>query len=126
MPADAAAPAGPDAGPPDTGAPLPAFDSTGYSSTTFSDGTASGGKVTGLVNDQRYRFVLVAVDAAGNASQGSNAVDGTPLAVQDFYKRYRCAGGAETGGFGCSTAGAVLLPAGTLGLLALVRRRRKA
>jgi hypothetical protein len=123
---DVGVPPGPDAGPPDTGAAIPPFDPTGYQAFQFNDGTAGSGKVSGLVNNQRYTFVLVAVDLAGNVSPGSNSLDGTPLAVLDFYKQYRCAGGDEKGGFGCSTAGAVLVPAGALGIVALLRRRRKA
>lgn len=115
--------AGLDAGP--TWDASPSFDGTGWESATISDGTAGTGRVSGLVNDQQYVFVLVAVDLAGNESTGSESVTGTPLTVHDFYRRYQCAGGQEKGGFGCSTAGmAVLLPAAALGVLALLRRRR--
>jgi MYXO-CTERM domain-containing protein len=115
MPLDAAAPF--DATP---------FDSTGFQSMTVTDGTISSATVTGLVNDQQYAFVVVAVDIAGNDSSGSAPVNGTPMVVQDFYRRYRCEGGTDTGGFGCSTAGAVLVPIAALAALALVRRRRVA
>ncbi|MBI5545399.1 MAG: hypothetical protein HY901_16055 [Deltaproteobacteria bacterium] len=121
-PSDAAA-AGLDGGSWDAS---PSFDGTNYAKETIADGTAVKGDVRGLRNNQRYRFVLVAVDAAGNVSAGSAPVWATPLVVHDFYRRYRCAGGTEEGGFGCSTAGAVMVPAAGVALLALLLRRRRA
>ncbi|HEY3449616.1 MAG TPA: MYXO-CTERM sorting domain-containing protein [Myxococcales bacterium] len=129
IPADAAAP-GLDAGP--TWDASPSFnpndtDGGAWDSVTIDDGNngVTSGRVTGLTNDQKYEFVLVAVDLATNVSAGSDAVDAIPLVVHDFYRRYQCAGGNEKGGFGCSSAGmAVLLPAAGLAVLALIRRRR--
>lgn len=122
--------------PPDAAAPFDAaevFNPKGVAdggtagSVTIPDGdnAVATGRVGGLVNDQNYTFLLVAVDLAGNESGPSKRVDAMPLVVHDFYRRYQCAGGNEKGGFGCSTAGvAVLLPAAGLALFALVRRRR--
>jgi MYXO-CTERM domain-containing protein len=135
IPDDAATPT------PDAGPVTPSFDfaawcaaggfsvddsaNCGYRKVT--DGTATTGEVLGLVNGQQYAFSLVGEDLAGNVSGGSDPVDGTPEVVLDFYRRYRCAGGAEKGGFGCSTstAGALLIPVVGAGILALVRRRRR-
>jgi len=88
--------------------------------------TTSSYALRNLHNDQQYEIVLVAVDAAGNVSAGSAPAFGRPRAVNAFFQRYRCAGGVEQGGFGCSTAGAVLLPVAALLAIALVVRRRMA
>ena len=107
---------------------LPSDDATKCGSATVSNGSAVSGEVRGLVNEQQYDFTVVARDLAGNTSTAGNFLTGTPHVVQDFYRRYRCAGGTEPGGFGCSTTtvGAVLLPIAGLGLLAILRRRRRA
>jgi hypothetical protein len=70
--------------------------------------------------------MLVATDEAGNVSPGGKSVTGTPLRVDDFFRRYRGAGGEEMGGFGCSSAGMVAVPAVAISILALLRRRRGA
>ncbi|MBI5548654.1 MAG: hypothetical protein HY901_32635 [Deltaproteobacteria bacterium] len=132
--ADAGA-AGPDASTPDAGPLPPPFDSSTWcsgldpsvcGSKTVNDGTVTKNVLRDLINDQRYQFVLVAVDEAGNQSAGSDALDATPLVVQDFYRRYRCSGGTEKGGFGCSaSSAALLLPGSALLVVALLRRRRR-
>lgn len=126
IPDDAGAP-GADAASSDAS---PSFTNDGgvYASVTITDdgtGSISSGRVNGLVNNQQYEFVLVAVDLAGNVSAGSAPVTETPLTVHDFYRRFQCAGGNEKGGFGCSTAGmAILVPVAGLAAAALLRRRR--
>lgn len=114
--------AGPIAGEP---TPLPFDESLWPEDERVSNGEATSEEIRGLVNNQRYQLTVVAVDLAGNRGPPSDTFAGTPQVVQDFYRRYRCAGGTEEGGFGCSTAGAVLLPAAGLAALALMRRRRK-
>jgi Synergist-CTERM protein sorting domain-containing protein len=68
-----------------------------------------------------YDVVVIAISEGGNESAASPQVTGIPVQVDDFWRLYRNAGGAEEGG--CSTAGA-----STLALLAFVpfalRRRR--
>jgi hypothetical protein len=97
-------------------------------SVKITSGTARAGSLKGLVNDQEYELFMVAVDSAGNESAESVRVRATPRAVQDFYRRYRCAGGTETGGFGCATAGpsGALLGTALLGLGVALRRRTRA
>jgi hypothetical protein len=116
----------PDAGePPDAGgepeAPTP-LDPATLTTVTIEDGTATRATLSRLVNGQRYQVVLVARDEADNLSPQSNVVTATPQDVQDFYERYRCDGGSETGGFGCSSAGMALAPLAGLAALALLRR----
>ena len=90
----------------------------------FADGSARKGAITKLVNNQKYGVKLFAMDAAGNLSPPSAALTATPQQVYDFYERYRCQGGAEEGGFGCSAgAGMTLLPLAGLAVLGLLRRR---
>jgi len=126
-PDDAGTPV-PDTGAPDTGPAIVPFDSTGYTKGfSTEDGTATEGEVRNLMNNQEYKLVLVATDIAGNVSPdpGTDTL-GTPFVVQDFYRRYRCAGGSEAGGFGCSTAGMIAIPGAAFAMLALLRRRRGA
>ena len=56
-----------------------------------------------LQNDVTYRIAVRAVDTYGNISGLSDAGTGTPVAVDDFYERYRRAGGAASGGGGCTS-----------------------
>jgi MYXO-CTERM domain-containing protein len=101
------------------------FDSTGFESTDLSGSDARSGAVRDLVNEQQYELFMVVVDSAGNVSGRSNSITASPLTVQDFYKRYRCRGGQEMGGFSCSTAGPALAPLIGLGIIAALRWRRR-
>lgn len=78
-------------------------------------------RLGGLQIGQEYSVVVVSISEGGNESSPSDPVLGTPVEVDDFWRLYRNAGGAEEGG--CSTTGA-----GSLALLAFVpfalRRRR--
>ncbi|MGI5863252.1 MAG: hypothetical protein ACOX6T_14500 [Myxococcales bacterium] len=90
----------------------------------FSEGSARKGAITKLVNAQPYRVKLFAMDSAGNLSQPSAPLTATPQQVYDFYERYRCQGGTEEGGFGCSAgAGVTLVPLAGLIVVGLLRRR---
>jgi hypothetical protein len=86
--------------------------------------STSGDVVSGLKNGATYLFFVKAVDQYGNESGQSEAMEVTPQLVQDFARRYRCLGGQEMGGFGCTSAGAAaLVPAfGALAFAALRRR----
>jgi hypothetical protein len=82
--------------------------------------TSSSVRVTGLTNNQSYGVVVYAYSAAGNESQPSAPVLGTPLPVNDFWKDYQTRGGKETGGCAAGGAGALAL----LSLAAVAGRRR--
>ncbi len=113
---------GADASVADAGTPV--FNAADFPFTkTFK--SKSGDVVDGLSNGATYQFYIEAVDDSGNTSGQSNGLTATPELVHDFYRRYRCEGGQEQGGFGCATAGAALVPAfGALAAALLLRRRR--
>lgn len=79
-------------------------------------------RLEGLENWTTYDVWVVAYSEAGNQSDASESVAGTPQPVYDFFEVYEAAGGAERGG--CSHG-----PAGFLGFalafltLALLRPR---
>ncbi len=102
------------------------FDLSQFKSTSIASSTSgtSGTIVTGLSNGATYLFLLEAVDQYGNTSDQSNAIEVTPQGVLDFYSSYRCEGGQDQGGFGCTSAGAAaLIPACGALAFALLRRR---
>lgn len=80
-------------------------------------------RARGLVNGVTYTVVVYAFSAAGNRSEASAAVTGTPQSVSDFFDRYQQSGGAEEGGCASGSAGALAL-LGTAALLALARRKQ--
>lgn len=87
-------------------------------------GSKRAHKLTGLRNHTTYQVAVRAIDDKGNQSEFSGAGIGTPLPVDDFWDRYKKAGGAQEG---CSTSsGTSGLLASTLVifLLAAARRRR--
>jgi hypothetical protein len=92
-------------------------------SRTSSNITAHSGRISGLVNGVTYDVTIVAFSQAGNASDPSAAEKGTPLAVQDFWTRYKDAGGRDAGGCSSGPGGAAAL---LLALAALARLRRTA
>lgn len=65
-------------------------------------GGVSGSSYTikGLNNNVRYKIRAKGIDLAGNTSPyWSDPIYGTPLVVDDFWERYKKAGGNEKGGF---------------------------
>jgi hypothetical protein len=60
--------------------------------------TATGATIGNLQNYQKYHFVILSIDQFGNATPAAD-VSATPLPVEDFYRRYRGAGGAPGGCF---------------------------
>lgn len=89
--------------------------------------TSTQGNATGLQNDVRYAVAIAAYDALGNRGPLSELACGTPVVVEDFYERYRAAGGKGGGGFCSVRAGgdpAAAYVAGA-GLAAWLLRRRK-
>jgi hypothetical protein len=81
---------------------------------------ATRGWVDQLVNGATYDVTVVGLSAAGNPSVPSNALSGSPIPADDFWDRYRAAGGQEEGGCAAGAAG----PLALLGLAAAFARRR--
>lgn len=113
---------GGDAGAGDGGAADAGYDESQFTKVDFK--STSGGIVSGLKNGATYLFFVKAIDQYDNESGQSNAEVAMPQLVQDFYQRYRCQGGQETGGFGCTAAGAAAL-APAFGALAFAALRRR-
>ncbi|AKU91356.1 hypothetical protein [Vulgatibacter incomptus] len=74
-------------------------------------GNARSFKLTGLKNGVTVDVAVRGVDNDGNESAFSNVMEGTPVDVDDFWKRYKAAGGMQDG---CSAS------AGSAGLLAFL------
>lgn len=88
--------------------------------------SAGRGKVEGLTNGTLYEVRVVGEDAAGNLTDPSDIVQGTPVKSDGFYATYRREGGADLGGCGDISGGGMdwrLLLIG-LGFLPLLWRRR--
>jgi hypothetical protein len=88
--------------------------------------SAGRGKVEGLTNGTLYEVRVVGEDAAGNLSDPSGIVQGTPVKSDGFYATYRREGGADLGGCGDIAGGRMdwrLLLIG-LGFLPLLWRKR--
>ncbi|MFM2152788.1 MAG: hypothetical protein RL199_1223 [Pseudomonadota bacterium] len=92
-------------------------------------GSATGSaSITGLTNGTAYTVTVTSFDAAGtarernNESAASEPVTATPQAVQDFFARYKAAGGGESGG--CASTRGSLWAVAALALLVTRRRRR--
>jgi hypothetical protein len=94
---------------------------------TGNGSTQSEGQAKGLQNDQSYAVGVAAFDQVGNVGVLSNLACATPQLVDDFFDRYRAAGGKAGGGF-CTiqryaSPWAALLLAGATVAYALRRRR---
>ncbi len=85
--------------------------------------TANDARFDGLVNSVTYAVTATAFSKARNPSPASDAMDGTPQYVNDFWDSYNAAGGRDNGGCAGGPAGplALGLVAAALGLA----RRRK-
>ena len=66
-------------------------------SSQLSPSTTSA-RIGGLTNGQGYHFVVLSVDAFGNATP-SDRIDGTAQPTEDLWRRYRDAGGGAGGCF---------------------------
>ena len=60
--------------------------------------SSSSTRISGLVNGQNYHFLVLSVDAYGNATP-SSLIDGSPQPTEDLWRRYRDAGGGAGGCF---------------------------
>jgi hypothetical protein len=67
--------------------------------TTVSFSQLSYGVTEGLSNGTPVAVAVRGIDRFGNKGPLSDAVFGTPVAVDDFFKLYKKAGGEEEGGF---------------------------
>ncbi len=88
--------------------------------TTSVTGSLSA-RVGGLANGTLYDVVVYARTAGGNRSDASQAVQGTPVQVTDFWRGYKDAGGRDKGGCGAGAGGLLALAA----LLPFLRRSRR-
>lgn len=100
------------------------FASTGGVVASSKETTGSSLRLGGLENGTTYDVWVVAYSEAGNPSDASALVAGTPQPVYDFYELYRAAGGTETGGCGHGPAGVVGFLLAALPLLARRRSSR--
>jgi Fibronectin type III domain len=90
-----------------------------------SETTDTSRRISRLVNGTTYDVGVVALSIGGNPSALSAVVAGTPVEVDDFWRRYQGSPGAHEQG-GCSTGGSgTLALSSLLGLLPLVLRRRR-
>lgn len=94
-------------------------------------GTATSATITGLTNDVQYTVAVAASDGFGNIGPLSAPSCAAPTLIDDFWKKYRTAGGEAGGGF-CALEGAgmpvgssVFALGGLVAMLSLVRRRMK-
>lgn len=116
-----------EAGATDPTCPAPTTDTV---CADISGNIASGATVPDLVNGQRYSFAVAGTDAFGNVGPVSEPACATPTPVDDFFRRYRNAGG---GAGGCSLDAmadaapgtSALLASSTMMVFAWLRRRRK-
>jgi hypothetical protein len=85
--------------------------------------TSGSAKVDGLVNGTLYEVTIYGVDQAGNVSDASNVLTGTPRLTHGFWAAYQSAGGGDHG-CGSSSATGLGAPLVWLALLSLSRRKR--
>ena len=81
---------------------------------------------TSLRNGTVYDSYVRSVDGYQNTSLLSSRTPIEPVLIEDFYARYRTAGGSAGGGGGCAAGGQAGGLAFAILVLALARRRRKA
>jgi len=79
-------------------------------------------RVGGLTIGTRYKVVVYAFSAEGNASPASAAAFGTPIDAFDYWEKYQAMNGTEPGGCGGGPAGAASILA-VVALVGALRRR---
>jgi len=62
-------------------------------------GTGTTGTISGLENGVQYSVAVAAYDSVGNVGKLSNVACAVPSEVDDFFTKYREAGGKAGGGF---------------------------
>ncbi len=103
-----------------TGDPAPTAP---YYSTALAPNSGETSRIVysqSIENNTSYDVYGFAYSTAGNPSEPSKLLTGTPKPVDDFWRTYRNDGGVEEGGCASGPAGALAL---LLPLLALRRRR---
>jgi hypothetical protein len=102
-----------------------AFASDG--TTTVSSGATSDTslRLDGLANGTTYQVWVVAYSEAGNPSDASEVIQGTPAPVDDFFEHYQKAGGSEAVGCGAGGLGGLGALAPLLALLPRLRAARR-
>lgn len=83
--------------------------------------TGTSLRLDGLTNGVAYDVQVLAYTEAGNPSDPSAAVSGTPQLVSDFWEQYQGRGGTDAGGCGTGGTGALAM----LGAAALAALRRR-
>jgi hypothetical protein len=78
-----------------------------------------------LQNGVSYDFAVRGTDVYGNTSPISAPIAATPVQIDDFYNRYRNAGGRAAGGGGCTAGGEAGLLGGLVLLAFAAARRRR-
>lgn len=106
-----------------TSASYRVFAAAGGVTVSSVETTGTSLRLGGLENGTTYDVSVVAYSEAGNPSDASGPVPGTPQPVYDFYELYRASGGAEAGGCGQGPGGWTGL---ALAVLPLLLRRRSA
>ncbi|MFO0585327.1 MAG: fibronectin type III domain-containing protein [Anaeromyxobacter sp.] len=96
---------------------------TGTAATRTKTSTVTSATVDGLENDTEYAVTVYARSVSGTKSDPSDAVNGIPRHVKDFWELYQDQGGPETGG--CGGPAGPLAMLGLAGLAALARARRR-
>ncbi|MBV9948125.1 MAG: hypothetical protein JOZ69_14820, partial [Myxococcales bacterium] len=76
----------------------------GPTGVTVSDKATGSYTITGLQNEFFYNVAVAAVDGSGNVGPQSTALCHSPAPVDDFWKKYREAGGPAGGGL-CTLQG---------------------
>jgi hypothetical protein len=90
--------------------------------TDFISGSPTSGRIDGLTNGVAYNVTVQAFSPGRNPSPASDALTGTPVPVNDFWRLYRNAGGHESGGCATGAAGMLALLTVPLGLRTWRRR----
>ncbi len=102
-----------------------------YVCASIADKTSTQATITGLTNDKQYTFGVAASDLVGNVGPVLVFDCATPQAIDDFWNRYKNAGGGAGGTFCALEAVGLPVTTSMMGLacvvvaLALVRRRRR-
>jgi hypothetical protein len=102
-----------------------AFASDGTTTASSGETSETSLRLDGLANGTTYQVWVVAYSEAGNPSDASVAVEGTPAPVDDFFELYRKAGGSEEVGCGSAGSGGLGALAPLLALLPALRARRR-
>jgi hypothetical protein len=90
-------------------------------------GETSSQAVTGLTNGHCYDVSIIAFYQDGTQGIPSPVISESPIEIFDYWRLYHAAGGADDGGLHCQSAGGGLIPlALAMGLLFVLRRRRRA